>query len=248
MDQEIAAVKSALNRFAAHFQAEEQLRWGLVVGPKKTPLDLAEHLYLISDVSPFADFLSDFAALGNHGMNTSQEMLRDALYFSLRNISANVGYDPAQARWRERSETGSTPVKERFLISWRPEVDKIIIVFSDEEDQSHLDPELMPEDVAAALAGTPRLKLYTFTTMFNGGNWEAWANQTGGINFELTWNQNQMYESLMSIIDEACLPPDNARPAEEQEEQANNSNNNGVRQASLFTNNYHYDHINMVCL
>ena len=243
----IAAVKSALNRFAAHFQAEEQLQWGLIVGPKRHPLG-REHLYLVSDVSPFEDFLSDFAALGNDGMDTSEEMLREALYFSLRNITANANYDVDAANWRRFSSAGSTPEKENFLLNWRPNVDKIIIVFSDEEDQSHLQPELMPEVITAALAGTPRLKLYTFTTMFNGGNWEDWALQSGGRNFELTWNQNQMYENLMSIIDEACLgpagqggdpPPD--EPEQEEGEQANN-----MQPASFFYSRY--DYVSLVCL
>ncbi len=40
--------------------------------------------------------------------------------------------------------TASTPSKENFKINWSENVDKIAIVFSDEEDQSWLGPEIEP--------------------------------------------------------------------------------------------------------
>jgi len=214
MAEEIAAVRSALNRFAAHFQDQGKLQWGLVVGPRQDDLE-RERLYLISDISPFEDFLSSFAALNSDGMDTSEEMLRDALYFSIRDISPNANFDVGNANWR--SNTTSTPSKENFKINWRQNVDKIVIVFTDEEDQSWLDPEIAPDVITDSLTGIARFKLYTFIMPYNPGTWEDWAVQTGGRQFELTWNQNQMYENLMSIIDEACLGPNS-----ESEEQAYN--------------------------
>jgi len=210
MDGTISAVRAALNRFAAHFQAESKLHWGLVVGPKEDARE-RERLYLVSDIAPFADFLASFAALNGEGMGTSEEMLRDALYFVTRDISQTADFDVSSSQWL--SETASTPSKENFKINWRQNVDKIAIVFTDEQDQSWLTPEITRETITSTLAGTIRFKLYTFVSANDSGMWPNWATQTGGRSFELTWNQNQMYENLMSIIDEACLPPEQEQGA-----------------------------------
>ncbi len=58
----------------------------MVVGPRSDDLG-RERLYLISDIAPFEDFLSVFAALNSDRMDTSTEMLRDAL---------SLSQDPAQ--------------------------------------------------------------------------------------------------------------------------------------------------------
>ena len=55
-----------------------------------------------------------------------------------------------------------------------------------------------------AVNGAPNVKLYTFALPFYG--WDEIANASGGENFELTNSAAQMYNNLMSIIDEACLP------------------------------------------
>jgi hypothetical protein len=203
MDEEIQAVKVALNRFATQFQAEQQLQWGLVVGPKATPAD-DEHLFLVSNVAPFALFLDRFAQLGNEGMDTGDEMLLDAIYLSVQNISVNNNFDIPAARWI--NNTGSSPLKENFTVNWREGARKIIIVFSDEEPQSFLRPQVTNQIVIDALRGTPDLKLYSFSGAMGDAEWTAMTNSANGINFELTMNQNQMYQNLMSIIDEACLP------------------------------------------
>ncbi len=87
-------------------------------------------------------------------------------------------------------------------------------MFTDEHDQSWLNPEITPDIMTTTLAGTTRFKLYTFTPLHNPGNWADWAAESGGRTFELTWNQNQMYENLMSIIDEACLGPSEEEQAQ----------------------------------
>ncbi len=204
MVEEIEAVKVALNRFATQFQAENQLQWGLIVGPKDTPA-IHENLILVSNISPFAVFLNRFAQLGNEGMDTGSEMLLDAMYLAVQNVTANNNFDVAAARWVGNG-TGSTPEKENFTINWRQGARKIIIVFSDEEPQTYLDPSMRIATVRDAMIGTPDLKLYTFSGGMGNADWTRLANAANGINFELTMNQNQMYENLMSIIDEACLP------------------------------------------
>lgn len=217
MDQEIEAVKIALNRFATHFAAEEPLQWGLVVGPKEAPRGDDELLVLVSDIAPFDQFLASFAALGNEGMDTGSEMLLDAVYLAVRNISPAAVVDVASTVWWRN--TGSVPVKENFTINWRPNSERMVIVFSDEDEQSYLrdaeDPEgpqrpitkRLVEDVVRAGI---QLKVYAFSSGGGFGNipehWEDIVLAGNGALFDLTSDAVSMYNDLMSIIDEACLP------------------------------------------
>jgi len=204
MDQEIEAVKIALNRFAQHFEAEIPLQWGLVVGPKAFPHAVGhETLVLVSNISPFDQFLAAFAALGNEGMSTGNEMLLDAIYFAVRNISGNANIDIAALQWRRNVD--SIPEKENFNITWRPDADRIIIVFTDEAEQSYLDPQITKLHVEDALRAGINLKLYTFSIPLI-GNWEEISQAGNGSSFPLSDNAVVMYNDLMSIIDEACLP------------------------------------------
>ena len=228
MDDEINAVRVALNRFATQFQAEDQLHWGLVVGPRENAARL-ESLDIIANISPFAQFLAAFAALGMEGMDTGSEMLRDAIYLAVRNISGQLNYDLDRTLWDRGMGATSNPTIPEFFINWREETDKIIIVFSDEEDQSYLVPNLRPEVLVGAIANTPGLKLYVFHNEHNQANWPDIANAGSGQTFVLSNNHVQMYEDLMSIIDEACLGPREA----------------DVEEVSHTV--VHYDHIRMVC-
>jgi len=217
MDQEIEAVKIALNRFATHFSAEEPLQWGLIIAPKEFEEDGDEYLVKVSDIAPFEQFLAEFAALGNRGMDTGSEMLLDAVYLAVQNISGAANVDIASTTWWRN--TGSRPEKENFVINWRPTSERIIIVFSDEIEQSYLrdanDPEgpgrpITKEIVEDAVRAGISLKVYAFSTGgFANGRPDFWTDislAAGGTNFDLTSNAVSMYNDLMSIIDEACLP------------------------------------------
>ena len=98
----------------------------------------------------------------------------------------------------------SIPEIDGFVVNWRQNTDRIIIVFSDEDEQSYMNPEFRAGDLAAALAAAPNTKLYTFALAFYG--WDELAINSGGQNFNLSSNAEEMYNSLMSIIDEICLP------------------------------------------
>ncbi len=215
MDDEIEAVKIALNRFATHFAAEEALRWGLIVGPKEFEEDGTEFLVKVSDISPFEQFLADFAALGNRGMDTGNEMLLDAVYLSVQNISGAANVDIPSTEWF--ADTDSRPKKELFNITWRPNSERIIVIFSDEVEQSFLQHSnigipgrpITKAVVEDAVRAGIRLKVYAFS----GGGWagrpDFWTDISlagNGTNFDLTSNALSMYNDLMSIIDEACLP------------------------------------------
>lgn len=219
MDDEIAAVKIALNRFATHFAAEEPLQWGLIIGPKELDAREAngeEHLLKISDISPFDQFLAAFAALGNEGMDTGSEMLLDALYLAVQNISGAANVNIPETQWV--GNTNSRPAKENFSITWRPNSERVVIVFSDEVEQSflrHVDRSILGNPVnkavvEAAVRGGIRLKVYAFSSGGGFGNmpnhWEDIVLAGNGTLFDLSSNAVSMYNDLMSIIDEACLP------------------------------------------
>lgn len=209
MDDEINAVRVALNQFAQQFSAEDALRWGLIIGPKERipGSDSTELLVKVSDISPFEDFLRQFAALGEEGMDTGSEMLKDALLLSLRNLAAVINYDIPAAEWV--GNTGSLPVKDQFSISWRPNAERIIILFTDEEPQTFLSPGVSDQIIEDSLRSSPNLKFYGFVDANRDGDeWEDMILAGSGSRFRLTSDANQMYSDLVSIIDEACLPRD----------------------------------------
>lgn len=208
MEEEINAVRVALNQFAQQFSAEEALQWGLIIGPRErtpgSPITV-EQLVKVSDISPFEDFLQQFAALGQEGMDTGDEMLKDALLLAVRNISPMINYDIDAARWTSNIE--SVPEKENFVVSWRPAAERIVIVFTDEDPQTYLSPGVTDVVVEDALRASPNLKFYGFVDAgFDGDQWEDMILAGRGRRFRLTSDANQMYNDLVSIIDEACLP------------------------------------------
>tara|TARA_B100000674_G_scaffold439911_2_gene402467 strand:+ start:2824 stop:4935 length:2112 start_codon:yes stop_codon:yes gene_type:complete len=205
MNDEIDAVLIALNQFAANYADQDALRWGLVVAPRQVGgFADDERLYLISDIATFPDFLAAFAALGDDGMDTGSEMLLDALYLSLQNISANAPLDHDVISWSHQVGE-SVPPKEQFNLSWRPGVDRIIVTFSDENPQSYMNPQITEQHVIDACQATPQAKIYTFSTN-EFWQWDEIADACGGVYFELTNNALDMYNSLSQILDEICMP------------------------------------------
>lgn len=213
MSYSINAVQMAMNRFANQFSAEEKLKWGLITGPRIFPaldqesIDAKEYLRLEADITSFYDFMSAFSSAGSFDAGASNEMLRDAVYLSLRTISGTLPYDLTSARWINRFSTitGSIPELKQFKVNWRDDADRIIIVFSDENDQSFLNPELESSDLLSALTGTPDVKLYVFTQSHYRRLWRRYTDPTGGEVFTLTSDSERMYNDLMSILDEICL-------------------------------------------
>jgi hypothetical protein len=213
MTADIRAVMSALNRFSLHFADERAIRWGMILGPTRTP-DPAhpgselEMLTLISNILPFEHFLNNFAGLDPAAMDGGLEMLMDAVVLAVRNLSPLV-VDLANSRWRPG--VVSIPDLQNFMVDWRANTDRIIIVFSDETDQSYMMPRNGRDEVTAALAAAARTKMYTFALAFYG--WDEMAIASGGRNFNLSPDAAQMYNDLMSIIDEICLPRANGPQA-----------------------------------
>lgn len=205
MSDEINAVLTALNQFAVHYSLQDALRWGLIVGPRTVPGDFDQRLFMISDISQFPDFLMSFIGLGNQGMNTSNEMLLDAIYLSIQNISVFAPVDLRAASWRIQVGE-SVPAKDQFNLSWRPGADRVIIVFTDERPQSYLNPSLESQQIISTCQATPESKIYTFSVS-DTWEWDEIASACNGKYYSLSNNTVQMYNSLMEILDEICMPP-----------------------------------------
>jgi len=221
MSDEIRAVFIALGRFAQHFDAEDAIHWGLIIGPvdgphPDNPRSHAETLMMISDISPFQDFLQRFSTIDFEDIDGGNEMLRDAVFLSVRNLG--VGVEIGQRRWV--GGIFSEPPLEDFVVNWRRNTDRIVIVFTDEASQSYLEPEVTGGNLNDALAAARNTTLYTFASPFY--DWDERAVATGGQNFNLTNDPVSMYNDLMSIIDQACLPRANMNNMGAQEQGANN--------------------------
>ena len=147
-------------------------------------------------------------------MNGMLEMMLDAIYLSVRNLSSNLFYPITDLNWIGvlnpsgvfgSQVSDSDPTLQDFVVDWRPGVDKIIIVFSDEYPQSYLTPMLELQNVKDALAASPQLKLYTFSRAGSDKtSWNKLAVAGSGEWFLLSNNPTQMYNSLMEILDEIC--------------------------------------------
>jgi len=213
MDDEINAVLIALNQFAQYYSDEEVLQWSLIRGPLPVVDSLfEEHLELTHNLSGFTDFLSTMSNLNfTSGNGTSLEMLMDAVYLSIGNISGALPIPISDLQWKGIvNPTGfgnivkeSNPPIDQFIMNWRPGVDKIIIVITDEKEQSYLHPSITNQHLIDALTATPQLKLHTFTR-FSFWQWDEISASTGGENFKLSSNPTEIYNSLMQILDEVC--------------------------------------------
>jgi hypothetical protein len=216
MVDEISAVMIALNQFANNFSDEQVLQWGLVKGPIPNPSDnKEERLEIAQNLTGFSNFLNIMAGLdtSSNAMNGTKEMFLDAIYLAVSNISANLMHLISDLAWSGLSNPSlfaanvveSDPALKDFVINWRPGVDRIIIIFSDEGPQSYLIPKLSLNDVKNAVAATPQLKTYTFSKSGSDQQkWEQIANAGNGEWYVLSSNPTEMYVSLMEILNEAC--------------------------------------------
>ena len=178
------------------------------------PSTYNERLELQQDLVGFTDFLASLAGMDTsmQSMSTSMEMILDAIYISVHNISTSLKYLIPDLEWAGVSGSSSfgskvvesVPPLQNFDISWRPGADRIIIVFTDEGPQSYLVPTLTIEDIKTAVSGTPQLKLFTFSKTSWSAEWEDIAISGNGSWYKLTNNPTEMYASLMEILDEIC--------------------------------------------
>jgi hypothetical protein len=229
MNDEIEAVLIALNQFAQSYKDEEVIKWGLVMGPFKDELfGNVQYNQLISNLSPFSDFMSDFASIPSNYYAGMDETILDILYLSLYNLvpqSAlpypveHLSYDWL-IYWKDYD---IFPSIDEYEIEWREDSNRVVIIFSDEPVNSLLkmftdtnvmgtyyDEWIKEEDIITLIQNSVDLRIYPFSTLSlkgqNGDDgYEMYALESGGEWFELTQNPAQMYENLMKIIeDNAC--------------------------------------------
>jgi len=162
-------------------------------------------------------------------MNGQYEMLYDALYLALANLSSSEPWQLDELTWATMVGTAideSVPELQNFKISWRPNAKRVIIVFSDEHGQSFMIPKSLiggswnsnydgvtQTILLDMLSSSLDTVAYTFTN-YNSENtispwgpsgWEPIALQNGGKCYNLSHNATKMYSSLMEIIDkEVC--------------------------------------------
>ena len=212
MVDEINAVMIALNQFAQKFSEEEAIKWSFVRGPVGTPPYYFEELILQQNLTGFSDYLAALSAMGLNvsGMSTSFEMILDAIYLSVHNITTVLPYPISSLNWTGAVNVfplkvkESTPPIKDFKINWRTDADKIIIVFSDEYPQSYMIPTITTEIIQDTVAGVPQLKLYTFSRFSHKAGWEKMALAGNGEWYNLTSNPTEMYANLISILNDMC--------------------------------------------
>jgi len=210
MIDEIDAVLIALNQFAATYSDETVLQWATILGPRDEPGQAwgDDILELYHNMSGFTDFLNAMSNLTGNP-NGGSEMLLDAIYLAIQNITAVLPVSIADLDWKDWSVAESVPHHDNFNINWRGAADKIIIVFTDENPQSYLKTEegiaLKMLDIMQAAQGTPQLKIYIFSTNEN-WEWDELAVLSGGKYYNLSNNPTEVYNSLMEILDEICKP------------------------------------------
>ena len=207
MSEEQNAVLIALNQFASTFSDEKVLQWGTVLGPREEPGGYKDILELYHNLTGFTDFLSSMSLLNAFTMSGGSEMLLDAIYLSIQNISTLLPKPIADLEWKYPTVGESIPHHDDFNISWRPNADRIIIVFSDEKPQSYLRDldgfEVGVPIVSQAAVNTPNLKIYVFTSK-TVWLWDELAQDTGGSYYNLSANPTTMYNALMEILEEIC--------------------------------------------
>ncbi len=213
MGDEMDAVMIALNQFAQSFSDEEVINWAFMRGPVSHGIN-DERLELFQDLIGFSDFLTSLSTMGSttgwNGNSTAFEMLLDAIYLAVNNITANLPKAIADLIWVGQSPgigpnvVESSPPLQKFNVSWRPGANRVIIVFTDENPQTYLVPNLSLLDVKSAISGTPQLKLYTFSRNAGAIQWKDLAATGNGKWFYLTNDPTLMYANLMEIIDEVC--------------------------------------------
>lgn len=213
MSDEMDAVMIALNQFAQNFSDEEVIKWAFMRGPvADAPTYMHERLELQQDLIGFSDFLSSLSSMdsGMQTMQTAYEMMLDAIYLAVHNITSVLPNPISDFDWTGPAGTyptdviESVPPLQSFKVTWRPGAERIIIVFTDEHPQSYLEPELTVEKVKTSVSGVPQLKLYTFSRNNNKIPWEIIAGAGNGKWYKLTNNPTEMYVSLMEILDEIC--------------------------------------------
>ena len=161
---------------------------------------VSEELKLLADFSSFDVFVGALtAAKADQMFNTGNEMLLDALFLAINNISIPV-VDIFLYEWVTVFPIESSPDLHNFQFNWREDAEKLIVIFSDELPQSYLDPQVTGSEVATMMASIPNLKPYVFS--ISSSNWSTITNANGGGWYFLQPDTFAMLANLLEILDE----------------------------------------------
>jgi len=216
MTTEINAVTVALNTFAAHYSDAEVLQWGLVTVAVSEPWQWPGEMMILNlNLTDFQTFVGSFAT-STFQANGSQEMIYDALYMSIWNLVGlpNLPYQISDLKWWPggwNGIPGSSPSLDQWKINWRDDAKHVIVVFTDENGQSFLNPTIDEPVLIDMINVSDDLSIYVFNLEwikqgFPGNSLEA-LTQAGitGKFFELTDKAIEMYNNLLEILEEtAC--------------------------------------------
>jgi hypothetical protein len=160
---------------------------------------------MIANISTLEEFLSSFGSAGALKASAAYEMLLDALYLSIKNITSYDLYDVEELQWNGII-ADSIPPKNEFQVNWRQNSDRIIVLLSDEKPQSFIFPLITEEYVASMCDEATSLKVHTFSLL---GQWDYIADSCNGTSFPLSSSNAENYDSLMQILEEICNPAGN---------------------------------------
>lgn len=212
MVEEINAVMTALNKFATHYSDSDVVKWGLVFTASYNPGTWKENVVLQTDLVDFETFINIFQNSG-YSLTGGSEQNYDAIYLAIHNlIGANsLPYPLVDLTWNSTWASEAIPPKEQWDISWRNDAKHVIIVFSDEEGQTYLTPNITENILVDMINAADELAVYAFThewliDLASPNNYEALAAAgAGGKVYPLTMKAIEMYNNLLEILDEtAC--------------------------------------------
>ena len=218
MKLEIGDVITAVNYFSLKYSTNDIL-WGMIAGPFNagaTPGN-KNYLEMVSDLQGIDGFKKDTQGLAAGEFNSQYEMLYDALYLSIRNISLFVPYenDPLLwPTWIGDVFAESQPPINDFNVNWRPSSEKMIVIFTNEIGQSFLFPSsylgksyntkdtITQTKLHLMLETISSLRVYTFTdpaSKSGPSGWSSFSDSTGGEWF-LLYDGN-IIENLNKIVE-----------------------------------------------
>ena len=213
MVEEINAVTTALNKFATYYSDSDVIKWGLVFTASYTPG--GEQVVLATDLVDFQTFMNIFQSTG-FSLNGGEEQNYDAIYMAIHNlVGGALPYPLTDLTWVGKygwsSPAESNPPKDSWNISWREDAKHVIVLFSDEEGQTYLEPNITEEILVSMIDAAAELAVYVFTQdwLIDSGapdNYVA-LTQAGmkGKAYYLTMSAIEMYNNLLEILNEtAC--------------------------------------------
>jgi len=202
---------------------ENNMLWAIIAGPKNIGTTPGNKNYLqrVSDLTRIDKFLSKIEDINisQDDMIGQYEMLYDALYLSLRNLSLYLPYENDQLLWPtwigDVLEESDPPIED-FYINWRDDSKKIIIVFTDEPGQSFLIPKselgksyntmdtITQQKLTKMIATIENIEAYAFTPQGackdGVSGWKPIVDETKGGWHQLTPGVETISSYLESIM------------------------------------------------